>query len=101
MSPFTDTVTVEFEVVAGIAGILLLVTILLFAVRSRNLPVCWNCGYHSVRRAHSRRGLDALANGFFLFPHRCEKCLQRFYCFAQRRVRHSTGRSMAPADGRS
>lgn len=101
MSLFTDTAVLELEVLAGFAGILLLVAILVWGVRARNLPLCGNCGFHSVRRSHSRPGLDAIANGFFLFPHRCERCLQRFYCFGLRRARHSDNGSMAPADGRS
>ena len=62
---------------------------MVFALRTRSLPVCGYCGFSSVRRAHSHRHtFDRLARICFLHPYRCEKCLQRFYCFRSRRMRH-------------
>jgi hypothetical protein len=65
--------------------------VIVIVLRTLSLPVCRNCGFHSVRRAHSHhRALDTLAQVCFLCPHRCGKCLRRFYCFgAHRAARHS------------
>jgi hypothetical protein len=81
---------------ASLLAVLLLSAILILVLRTRALPTCWECGYHSMRRSESHRIIDTLARGCFLYPYRCEKCLQRRYCFRFRRLsRHSGGRSMA------
>ncbi len=54
------------------------------AVRSANRPRCWNCGSSGVRLSMSRRALDTVAVFSYLFPYRCEECMQRYYCFGQR-----------------
>ena len=99
---FGGTLAREGVVLASLAGVLLLGALLVFVLRTGVLPVCWSCGHHSVRRSHSHRFFDAVARICFLYPHRCEKCLQRFYCFRSRRVprQHSGTRSIAAA-GRS
>jgi hypothetical protein len=96
-----DTLAREGLVFASILGVLLLSCVLVLVLRTRSLPVCRTCRFRSVRRSHShRRALDTLARTFFLYPHRCERCLRRFYCFRSRRVpRHS--RSRSAASGRS
>src|SRR5512143_393982 len=89
----------EGAVLAAIVGLLLLAAVGLLVLRTRSLPVCWNCGMHSVRRAHSHRLLDDFARAALLYPYRCESCLQRFYSFKSRRVprhaRYPHGRSSA------
>jgi hypothetical protein len=96
-----NPLTREGVVLAILAAVLLLGAVLVMALRTRALPVCWNCGHYSVRRSRSRRLLDIVSRAFLLRPYRCEKCLQRFYCFHFRRVPgHSASRSIA-ATGRS
>jgi hypothetical protein len=91
-----DTLAREGVVFAGLLGFLLLGAVLILALRTRVLPVCWNCGHPSIRRSESHRVLDTLARACFLHPYRCEKCLQRCYCFRSSRVqRHAHSRSRA------
>jgi len=94
-----NPVTLEAAVFTILVGVLLLGAVVMLALRTRSLPVCWNCGFSSVRRAHSHHDpLDTFARLCFLYPHRCEKCLQRFYCFGTRRVHRQSGsRSLAVA----
>jgi hypothetical protein len=100
MSAFglSDALAREGWLFASLLGVLLLGAILVFALRGRSLPVCWNCGHHSVRRSHSHRLLDAFAGVCSLCPYRCDKCLQRFYCFRSRHVPPPT-RSRSKAAG--
>jgi hypothetical protein len=78
----------------------LLGAIFVLVLRTRALPVCWNCGHPSIRRSYSRRRLDVLARACLLHPYRCEKCRQRFYGFGSRRVpRHPYIRSVAAGKG--
>ena len=94
-----NPVTREAIALAILVGVLLLGAVVVLALRTRSLPVCWNCGFSSVHRAHSSRHLlNTFARACFLHPHRCERCLRRFYCFGTRRVhRHSGSRSLAVA----
>jgi hypothetical protein len=96
-----DALAREGVLLVSLAAILLLGSLIGLVLRTRSLPVCRNCGFHSVRRSHSHhRPWDTLARIFFLYPHRCEKCLRRIYCFPSRRVpRHSGGRSKAAGKG--
>jgi hypothetical protein len=82
---------------ASIVILFLLVGLVLLIGRTKSLPVCRNCGFKSVRRAHSHQSaVDSFARACFLYPYRCEKCLRRFYCFgAHRRPGHSGSMSMA------
>ena len=92
-----DSLTTEALAFASIVTALLLGMVLVLILRTRSLPVCKNCGFPSVRRVHSRHSpLDTLARGCFLYPHLCQRCLHRFYCFGSRRARrHSSSRSTA------
>jgi hypothetical protein len=92
MSPFdvSDALAREAVVFGAIVGALLIASIAFLLLRTRRLPDCWKCGFHSVRRSRSHRSLDALAGICHLRPYRCEKCLERFYCFGSR---FSPGRS--------
>ena len=94
-----DTLVHEGLLVASIVILLLMVGVILLVLRTRSFPVCRNCGFQSVRRAHSHHDpWDTLARVCFLYPHRCEKCLRRFYCFGRPRVHHDSGsRSLAVA----
>jgi hypothetical protein len=90
----------EAVALAIILGVLLLGAFIMLVPRTRRLPACGNCGFSSVRRAHSHdRPLDMFARTFFLYPHRCQRCLHRFYCFGSPRVRHrpSGTKTMAAA----
>jgi hypothetical protein len=92
----SDTLAREGVVFGSLLGFVLLGAILIMAVRTRALPVCWNCGHHSIRRSESHRMLDTLARACLLHPYRCEKCLKRCYCFRSRHVPpHSHSRSNA------
>jgi hypothetical protein len=97
-----DASTREGVVLLGLVAILLLGAVLVLVLRTRAIPICWNCGFHSVRRSQSRRLLDTLASLCLLCPYRCEKCLERFYCFGIRRLpgSHTRSHSMTAA-GRS
>jgi hypothetical protein len=100
LNAVADTLTREGVVLTILVGVLLLGAVIVLTLRTRALPVCWNCGHQSVRRSHSRRALDVFARACFLIPYRCEKCLQRFYCFGSRRVfRHPDHRSVAAGKG--
>jgi hypothetical protein len=92
-----DALTREGLVLAGIVIALALGAFIVLTLRTLSLPTCWNCGFHSVRRSHARhRPLDILARICFLYPHRCDKCLRRFYCFGSHRATgHSSRRSRA------
>ena len=86
MIPFdvSDTLAREAVVFVAIIGAFVLAGIAFLLLRTRGLPGCLNCGFHSVRRSRSHRLLDALASICFLSPYRCKKCLKRFYCFGHR-----------------
>jgi hypothetical protein len=87
-----DTVVREGLLLASIVILFLLAAIVALVARTRSLPVCRNCGFQGVRRAHSHHDpWDTFARVCFLFPHRCEKCLRRFYCFGSHRVRRHSG----------
>jgi hypothetical protein len=92
-----DTLVREGVLLASTVTLCLLAAIAVLALRTLSLPVCRNCGFQSVRRAHSHHDpLDMFARICFLYPHRCEKCLRRFYCFGSPRIhRHSGNRSAA------
>ena len=96
-----DFLTAEAVAFASIVIVLLVGLVLVLILRTRSLPVCRNCGFPSVRRAHSRHyPLDTLARVCFLYPHVCQRCLRRFYCFGSRRVpKHSSSRSAAAGKG--
>jgi hypothetical protein len=49
------------------------------AVRTRRLPLCWNCGASKVRRSLPQHLLDTLVGTVFLNPYRCQGCRVRFY----------------------
>jgi len=87
---------------AILAGVLLLGAVVVFALRTRSLPACWNCGFPGVHRAHSaHRSLDTLARACFLYPYRCQRCLHRFYCFGSPHPhRHSGKKTMAAGAAR-
>jgi hypothetical protein len=76
---------------AILVGLLLIGALVVLVLRTRALPVCWNCGFRSVRRSHSHHhALDRCARICFLYPRRCPRCLRRFYCFQFHNVvRHS------------
>jgi len=100
-----NTLAREGIVFASLLGLLLLAGILILALRTQALPVCWNCGHHSLRRSESHRMLDTLARGCFLHAYRCEKCLKRCYCFGSSRVPphhhpHPHSRSQAAGSSR-
>jgi hypothetical protein len=92
-----DPLVREGIVLASIVSLLLVAGVILLVLRSLSLPDCRNCGFPSVRRVHSHhRPLDTFARACFLYPHRCQRCLHRFYCFGFPRVlRHSGSRSTA------
>jgi hypothetical protein len=46
-----DALAREGVIFASLAGIVLLGAILVFVLRARILPVCWNCGHPSIRRS--------------------------------------------------
>lgn len=82
-----NPLTREAVVFAIFIGILLFGALLVLVFRTRSLPVCWNCGFSRVHRAHSNhRPIDAFARVFFLYPHKCQRCLHRAYCFGSPRV---------------
>jgi hypothetical protein len=86
---------------AILAGVLLLGALVMLVLRTRKLPVCWNCGFRSVRRSHSRHHpLDTVARICYLYPRRCRRCLRRFYCFEFHDVvRHPRRHPMATGKG--
>ena len=69
-----------------ILGGLLLALILMLLFRTRSLPGCGRCGFQGVRRSQPQGLLDTFVRVLLLYPHRCEKCLRRFYCFRSRQV---------------
>ena len=93
VSPLTR----EAVVFAILIGVVLLGAVVVFVLRTRRLPSCWNCGFSSVHRAHSSRSLlDTFARACFLYPYRCQRCLHRFYCFGSPRAhRHSATKTIA------
>ena len=94
-----DPLVREGILLASIVSLLLVAGVILFVLRSLGLPACRNCGFRSVRRLHSSHALSTFARACFVYPHRCERCLHRFYCFGTRRVRHSGSRSLAAPGG--
>src|SRR6266566_5064011 len=89
---FDPGVVREGVLAASIVTLLVLAGLLLLVLRTRSLPVCWNCGFQSVRRSHSHQiTSDNFARICFLHPYRCEKCLRRFYCFRSRRAAGHSG----------
>jgi hypothetical protein len=88
MNPFDlpNAVVREAAVLVIFVGLLLLAGIVFSLLRTRSLPGCWNCGFQNVRRSHSHPLLDTFARAFLLYPHRCGKCLARFYCFRSRHL---------------
>jgi hypothetical protein len=96
----SNTLVLEAAAFASIAGLLLLASIAVLAVRTRRLPICWRCGVACVRRSHSHHVWDNFARAALLHPYRCEKCLLRFYGFKSRRVPRHGARSKAAAGGR-
>ena len=76
-----NPITREAVVFAILAIFLLLGAVVVLILRTRSLPVCGNCGFSSVQRSQSQHPLDAIARVCFLYPHRCQKCLRRIYCF--------------------
>ena len=98
-SAIGDALTREGIVLAILAGVLSLGGVLLLALRTRALPVCWNCGHNRVRRSRSHCLLDTLARVGLLRPYRCEKCLHRFYCFLSGRLPRNSGRRSIAASG--
>lgn len=94
-----NPVTQEVAVFAIFVGVLVLAEAVVFVLRTRSLPVCGHCGFSSVRRVHSRhRPLDTIARACLLYPHRCQRCLHRFYCFGSPRVhRTSSNNTMTAA----
>ena len=95
-----DALTTETALFASIVGLLLLGAVVVLALRTLSLPICRNCGFPSVRRVHSHRPLDTFARACFLYPHRCQRCLHRFYCFGSPRMpKHSSSRSKAAGKG--
>ena len=91
----------EGVLLASLVTLFLLTGIAVLVVRTRSLPVCWNCGYSAVRRSQSHEStVDTLARLCFVRSYRCDKCLRRFYAFRSRRVLgHSGGRLMAAGKG--
>jgi hypothetical protein len=89
----------EGVVLLAFVAVLLFGAVIRLMLRTRSLPVCWNCGFSTVHRAHSsRRPLDFLARTCFLYPYRCQRCLHRFYCFGSPKVRRPSGnKTMAAA----
>src|SRR6185369_14600220 len=85
------TLAREGAALAVLVGVLLLGALVMPMLRTRTLPVCWNCGFHGVRRSRShQRPWDTLARICCLYPRRCSRCLRRFYCFEFRdEVRYS------------
>ena len=94
-----STLILEGVASAAIAGSLLLAATIRLVLRTRRLPICWHCAAEGVRRSHSRNFLDELARAVLLYPYRCEKCLQRFYCFRSRRVPRHRARTSAAGGG--
>jgi len=84
---------------AGIVSLPVLLAIFLIAARTRALPICWRCGFRSVRHSQSHRMFDNFARLCLLQPYRCDKCLLRYYRFPSHRALHSRGRSMAAGAG--
>src|SRR5579863_9055159 len=82
--PMSSDVAREALILAVMAVAAILGFALRTAFRSASLPRCWNCGSSGVRLSMSRRSLDSAAVFSFLFPYRCEECMQRYYCFGQR-----------------
>jgi hypothetical protein len=91
------TLAHEGVALAILVGLLLLGALVVLVLRTRALPVCWNCGFRGVRRSHSHHHpLDRFARICFLHPRRCRRCLRRFYCFEFHNVvRHSNRHSAA------
>jgi hypothetical protein len=94
-----NPVTLEVLAFTILVGILLFGAVVVLVLRTRSLPVCGNCGFSSVQRTYSsHRSLDTFARACFLYPHRCQRCLHRFYCFGSPRMhRHSGNKTMAAA----
>ncbi len=81
-----ETIVLEAVVFSVLFGVLLLALILMLLLRTRGLPECGRCGFSGVRRSQPQGLLDASVRVLFLHPHRCDKCLRRFYCFRSRQV---------------
>jgi hypothetical protein len=75
-----DALILEAIVFAGLLFLLVFLAILVLAMRSRSLPVCVKCESPSIRPARPNK-LDVIWRLCFLYPHRCDKCLSRYYCF--------------------
>src|SRR5277367_6461105 len=69
------------SVVAILAMLVLLLMgyLLRVALRTRQLPLCWNCGASKVRRSLAQGPLDVFSTFLFLSPYRCQGCRVRFY----------------------
>jgi hypothetical protein len=84
--PGHDTLVLEGAFFASFLSVLLLVLILLLILRTRRLPSCGKCGFKGVRPSQPQGLLDTFARVCLLYPHRCDRCHQRFHCFRSRRV---------------
>jgi len=65
--------------VAAMLVIWLMGYLLRAALRTRHLPLCWNCGASKVRRSLPQHLLDTFSVVLFLNPYRCQGCRMRFY----------------------
>ena len=81
-----ETIILEAAVFSVLLGLLLLALILIMLLRTRSLPECGRCGYQGVRRSQPQGLRDTFVRLLLLHPHRCDKCLRRFYCFRSRQV---------------
>jgi hypothetical protein len=102
MSAFAahDALIREIAVLACLIAVLLLIAVVTLVMRRRRLPVCWNCGFPGVRWLQSKHLLDTIARVCLVYPHRCDKCFQRYYCFRSRRAPEAPG-NRAMTAGRS
>ena len=84
--PSHEALALEAVVFSALLSALLLALILMLLLRTRRLPACGRCGVQGVRRSQPQGLLDTVVRVCLLHPHRCDKCLSRFYCFRSRRV---------------